>query len=147
MDMRTLAFALEAYYLDYEAYPPCAKGAQGVNAFLKPDDPAYSIYTFGTWSAKDGLGSFLFLTTPVAYITSLPKDPLARSRGASYGYYCQKSGWILFSCGPDGVYDLMEPEKVYDYHIAQPTLRLIAEFSYDPTNGAGSSGDVFRCKQ
>ena len=81
--MRSLAAALEAYYVDNQAYPPCAKGAQGANGFLKPNDPAYNIYTFALRPAADGKASSPYLTTPVAYISSLLSDPLALSRGAS----------------------------------------------------------------
>ena len=46
-------------------------------------------------------------------------------------------------------YDLTLPEleTVYNPRVAQPSLTLIVGYAYDPTNGTGSSGDVFRCKQ
>jgi type II secretion system protein G len=54
-DMRTLATAMEAYIVDYNVYPPDSD-----NTLL---DPA---------QVQKG---FLYLTSPVAYITTLAQDP------------------------------------------------------------------------
>jgi type II secretion system protein G len=54
-DVRTIATAMEAYLVDYNIYPPDSD-----NTLLDPGQ------------VQKG---FLYLTSPIAYITSLPQDP------------------------------------------------------------------------
>jgi len=64
-DMRSLATAIESYYVDHSVYPPAMEGEQ-----LPP-----------------------LLTTPVAYLTSLPHDPHRATReirADSYAEYLLK---------------------------------------------------------
>jgi hypothetical protein len=72
----------------------------------------------------------LVLTTPIAYIATVPADPFAPN-SATYGYEQQAAGqgqtWTLRSIGPDGADD------------SGSTL-------YDPTNGTVSGGDIVRTK-
>lgn len=76
-DMRTVATALEAYFGDYNKYPP------------NPD--VYEGFNVSPWQ----------LTTPIAYITSRPIDPFKKARNVSretnpamqkeelfYDYFC-----------------------------------------------------------
>jgi len=59
-DMRALSCALEAYRVDYNQYPPDV------------DSGAYpAIHNY--W--RDEIASYHYLTTPVAYIGSIPRDP------------------------------------------------------------------------
>jgi len=109
------------------------------------------------------------LTTPLSYITTYPPDPFAPERGVTFMYWSVYPGqprppmdegtsiggvgWILVSAGPDRDYDLEGEYDVYDPAIAQPSVRLVTgagkhgAYTYDPTNGALSSGDVWRVKQ
>lgn len=65
-DMRALATALESYAVDNHIYPPNdASGPPGTSQFR--------------------LDRFGFLTTPVAYITSYPKDPFISTNTVSPG--------------------------------------------------------------
>ncbi|MCX7046176.1 MAG: hypothetical protein NTX50_11910 [Candidatus Sumerlaeota bacterium] len=197
-DQRSLAIALEAYYVDYKAYPAWVCGGNGVcsndwtttpglighvNAFAGTGPGAAKIHSFRIRNGSNADNLFMTLTTPISYMTSYFADPFASTRGASYGYYADAKGWIVYSFGPDmdescpiaGDIDpyvearLKKPlvskygEFVYDGRIAQPTLLLIAHdgrtatgldfgtdaqaFTYDPTNGTASEGDVYRCKQ
>lgn len=66
-DMRTVATGLEAYHVDNSKYPPDFTATlappNGTNA-TRPD-------TF--------VGRLSFITTPIAYLTSIPEDFFARS--------------------------------------------------------------------
>lgn len=55
--------------------------------------------------------------------------------------------WIIVSRGPDKDYDF-DPKRVYDGSISQPAVSLLTSpFTYDPTNGTISNGDIRRVKQ
>lgn len=76
------------------------------------------------------------LTTPVAYISSIPQDPFAK--GIFYGFEdrdCPNgptaSHWLIFAAGPDG--DLGD---WYNNRKAIP---------YRPSNGVSSNGDIWIC--
>lgn len=139
-DLRTVAIALESYFSDHELYP------SGVS---------FGDMVPGTASELPRTGEQLFtvpptLTTPVSYLTSLFPDVFQRkkSRGLSFAYYTDGKGWILFSPGPDQDYDITDPAKVYDSSVVPPSSLLVGgPWTFDPTNGASSSGDVWRTKQ
>jgi prepilin-type N-terminal cleavage/methylation domain-containing protein len=116
-DMRSLAVALEAYHLDYNDYPASA------------NPPTWQPPT-RTW----------LLTTPVAYMTAIPRDLFVYRTPAvllggpfgvfgEYIHYVDQAVldqyWLLFSYGPDGD---MEFQQLH----------------YDPTNGTVSDGDIYR---
>jgi len=131
------------------------------------------IYTFRIWTSTNNY--FHTLTTPIAYMTSFIRDPFADTKTSSFGYYCDTNGWIITSYGPDTDENWApsagspkvpgdirmtnaqpEVESVYTSAFAQPTLTLSVLFSqydpyeaftYDPTNGTISPGDVYRVKQ
>jgi LigT-like phosphoesterase len=73
-------------------------------------------------------------------------------RGSSYGYYSvneeDASGWVLWSAGPDGKYDLDIDivKRYYNPSIEQFPEEFYSRFSYNPTNGTGSEGDLIRVK-
>ncbi len=129
-DMRSIALAVESYRADHNQYP------------------APSMF-------ENNYFGYYTLTTPEAYLTSIPEDPF-KDEAFPYGrhyewgripdnYTGPKSAyfagygnpsnafynsptlqWMLYSMGPNISYDY------YDY----PT--------YDPTNGSISRGDIFR---
>jgi hypothetical protein len=144
-DMRSMSIALEAYYTEHESYPVYTiEPEYSVNAFLgkKWDDEYFGIPTFRNYDEK----SIHTLTTPVEYITGYLPDPFAPEKGVTFAYYSIRSGWIMWSPGPDRKYDMNigSVKKYYDLAIAQPSIDLISRFSYDPTNGTFSEGDIFR---
>ncbi|MCB2156610.1 prepilin-type N-terminal cleavage/methylation domain-containing protein [bacterium] len=125
-DVRTLATAMESYRVTFNRYPPDA----GHGA------PPYS-----------GVESLIPLSTPVSFITSIPRDPFQEVDNSSYfGYYfyvhdpdlrqlpASENGtrfyWILFSVGPDRDSDQLDFFPV--------------THNYDPTNGTISDGDIGR---
>jgi general secretion pathway protein G len=175
-DLRSIATALEAYFIDNNAYPVYTTDtSSSTNAdlgFTATDDaadlPAFRIRLSGD--------EFQTLTTPVSFITSYFSDPFALTRGLVFSYYTDTAGWIIWSLGPDSdennggssVASDLGPENayetVYNSAIAQPSISLIAggspgapdgdanggdgnSYTYDSTNGTTSEGDVYRTRQ
>lgn len=165
-DMRSYATGIEAYYIDNNQYPLSARAGRlnglpgNVNQFL-PNAPANlsQICTYAARAAAN-TGTIGTLTTPISYITSYFPDPFVDTRGATFGYYSDSNGWILWSCGPDTdqsktteLGNAYAVETIYTSQQSQPTVLLITGsngglcFTYDPTNGTVSPGDVWRVKQ
>lgn len=116
-----------------------------------------------TFAAKGSTFGGAIMTTPIAYITSYFTDPFMDFKQGTFGYYSDTNGWIMFSPGPDtdesATTDLAfsnAVETIYSSSLSQPHIFLIAGFNqgtgggaytYDPTNGTVSQGDVWRVKQ
>ena len=136
-DMVTMATALEAYRVDYDMYPLDAD-----------DDPPGPGFDCGI--------CLIPLTTPVAFITTIPHDIFNKYGNVShpateyawislqpdqgYGYpplmdiihqYVSRRGWGIASCGPDQWWD-------FSFYIADKGA------IYDPSNGTVSTGDIMR---
>jgi len=118
-DLRSLATALESYYVDNNKYPACDSS-----------DPA-AHPTGSGWGCNDVPGAttllkqmptlrvkqsnadlVLTLTTPISYITSFFVDPFSPTKGGCYFYstpslnlpaMAQDSGWVAWSFGPDTI--------------------------------------------
>ena len=125
-DLAVLGTALEEYRTDYPDYPK--------SIYLDLGDIEVRLGIFATLPA---------LTTPVQYLTSLPKDPFV---GGNYQYFSafvsptgpsefqqQYGDWILLSVGPDR-----------SLSLNAATGQVVI---YDPTNGVISSGDVIRSQR
>lgn len=125
-DFRSIATALETFYIDNKDYP----------------------------SMEEDCSLPKELTTPIAYLSSLPDFKNSRSQKGigklpvRYFIIDKGQNWILQNCGPDGDYDLTA------YHLIQMINESETEYSYfmkdgyyDPTNGTDSSGDIFRVKE
>lgn len=85
------------------------------------------------------------LTTPIAHISRLPKDPFHMDdefRTFSY-WHDAKGKWIIISAGPDCEFDLTINTIQSILGSAEPAAQLLP-FSYDPTNGILSKGDITR---
>ena len=176
-DMRSLATGIESYYVDNNQYPLSARTSReaacvgNVNYFLASNQgntaAATTLRAIPTFSAQQNASPRIgTLTTPVAYITSYFADPFLDTKGASFGYYSDTNGWILWSAGPDtdqatqtqlgGPGSTPSVETVYNSQISQPSMVLTVGtrtgtgggcYTYDPTNGTVSPGDVWRVKQ
>ena len=103
------------------------------------------------------------LTTPIAYISSVPYDPfLPRDKweeenteewGPRHGYYklgctplTNASRWALSANGPDLDEDSV-PIRYYPGYSDEVFMTLDPDYNfaiYDPTNGTISSGDIWR---
>lgn len=162
-DQRSLATGLESYYVDNNDYPSWTKVATDSANGFKPTANAATIHTFKVWTASNR--TYHTLTTPIGYITDYFKDPFADTKGATFGYYKDANGWILYSFGPDtdegtsGKGDIDRTvETLYNSAYSQPTVTLITgmaasavagegAYTYDPSNGTVSEGDIYRVKQ
>jgi type II secretory pathway pseudopilin PulG len=147
-DMRSMATAIESYYIDTNAYPAWSNDPSR-NAFgeLAKTDP--SLASEPTFMMKKSISDPLMtLTTPVMYITGYMRDPFTKAKGATFSYWATKNGWILWSPGPDGKYSLSLENiaKAYDPAAQNPSPALIG-MTFDPTNGTTSMGDIWRIKQ
>ena len=189
-DQRSLATGLESYRIDNNSYPPWVCGGTGcspqanwlsgsmmgsANGFAGRETGAAKIHTHRVWTTgnptanqmRNAAERFFMLTSPVAHVNAFFADPFADTRGATYGYYATRNGFILYSFGPDsdenGEYPgqidpNVEKETVYSDSVAQPSITLkvgsgqsvggygTGAFTYDPSNGTGSAGDVYRVK-
>jgi type II secretory pathway pseudopilin PulG len=115
----------------------------------------------------DAQGLAAVVHSPLSMLSQIPNDPFAKPttnlRKQQYGYYADLSPtlyrWILVSVGPDGTADLdralMRMRKQMSRGAAaKPTGErlilmsdkdahdFIASYTYDPTNGAFSKGNV-----
>lgn len=147
-DMRSIATAIESYFVDHNLYPaqvPLANFTKQRGKLARMGGANLCAMDPGRPGRCDGL------TTPVGYIIgTVLQDFMAANAGLDvpYAYYADAHGWILFSPGPDGDYDITDPSKVYDSSIPQPSPLLSGgPWTYDPTNGTLSSGDVYRVHQ
>ena len=110
-DMRSVATALEAYYVDNNKYVGSGTtdsqvDGQRVVTVNTSLDNVEDRLTFITYSASptapDHTVYAFTLTTPVSFMTSLPPDPFSPKRGGNYGYWnASDEGWIMWSFGPD----------------------------------------------
>jgi beta-lactamase regulating signal transducer with metallopeptidase domain len=156
-DLRTLATAVESYFIDNNAYP-----AWSIDPALTFDtqwakvNPTMKSETPTLMRLQDRSSFPLTLTSPVAYLTKIPEDPFAPDRVFRFytavGSRNGKQGWIAWSAGPDGKFDL--DWKRYDPELFTGTneggeaaaLQVFADVTYDPSNGTNSSGDIIRVK-
>jgi type II secretion system protein G len=140
-DLRTVVTALEAYRVDFNRYPP----ATGVGIYYQQP---YS---------NPMNQRLITLTTPVAYISSVPEDPFTPNRiidnndphpyvtydyvdspGNVYGSSVTSgSVWRLMSAGPDRL-------MAWGGREASATAINDAGVDYDPTNGTLSTGELVR---
>ena len=170
-DMRTLATGLEAYAVDNKHYP----------IIVAPNSP-YAGDTSGTGSGINGLSPlgtgrpgvssrFIWLTTPIAYITSIFRDPfqaydIAKGAGTtpdlihydSYDYVDAASLWTggIFpadlrgsgaTSGADWRLAGCGPDHVQATGggpVNYGTAYNDLGCDYDSTNGTVSAGDIVR---
>jgi prepilin-type N-terminal cleavage/methylation domain-containing protein len=160
-DMRTLTTAIESYYVDNNRYPYV------VNYAPNP-------YSLPGGFYRDDENRARGLSTPIAYITSIPQDTFGGSRDpgdlyatfapddyfyATKGYYINQpwynpGAWQISESGPEGtdaawVLQSKGPDRAWAR--ANPAGPGVLEldspylYQYDPTNGTISSGNIVRC--
>lgn len=138
-DMRSLVTAMEQYRLDTNSYIPDFDG-------------------IGQSSSGSEIDTFKQLTTPISYMSSIPLDvwiprreqarDILRGKNERYFEYWGAGtgittradmrqyniGYCIRSVGPD-----LEETWFGNYHALG---RRTGEFTYDPTNGLTSIGDM-----
>ena len=135
-DMRELATAIEAYFIDNSAYPAWSVGPNSLNG---SEHPSFMLRT-----PQNGLAT---ITTPIAYIEAYLQDPFKPRGKPKFNFYSVEYSWLLWSAGPDRDYDidLNVVQNMIDWDIPQPASDIL-HYAYDPTNGTTSSGDIIRFK-
>lgn len=141
-DFRSLATALESYRLDNNDYPP----------IFPP-----------VWMAD----RYIPLTTPVSYMSSIPKDPFvsgsktpgtydANNPDGDYDYWTRKAAsgngpldWGPVTAFPAGRYlwqlRSLGPRKVWEPALVYTSGPRAGEYiSYDLSNGLISRGNIIR---
>ncbi len=151
-DLRTIDLAMESYRIDNNGYP--AAHAARVNNLL----PSSTVVQTDK----------RLLTTPIAYLDSVPPDifriiaGLSRpdywvygvaydaNGGQSYGIY-PRTAWMTWSNGPDqstqvGGYRSFKTiiKSETDTALAGGDFTGTNGMRYDPTNGTVSLGDIYR---
>ncbi len=137
-DLRSMETSIEMYYHDFRVYPAHTEiPSESFMGAAAPGRPSFRLQN-GT--------NLRTITTPFAYLNaSYIGDQYSPIKGGTFCYYAAGGGWIMWSPGPDQVYDL-DPEQDYDPTITGPTAALLQK-SWDPTNGTESGGDIWRIKQ
>lgn len=165
-DMRTIASALEAYYVDHNRYPrvfmdgsgdmPGPAAVQFLTTSVNPNLNNPNIYDYIDVTGRS-------LTTPIAYLTSVPYPSPFQSNEEFYkdrGYLFMKKPatgvnpryqWYGFSeqwGNENTVWALMDggPNRIW---FTNPEINPPNEVlsPYDPTNGTLSPGNIWRTNQ
>ena len=116
-DLRSLATAIESYRVDNTAYPlwgqetngrTAVPGVQVITVAFPFRDKDWRYEWLFTFAVSTTTGQIVGnLTTPVAYITSIPSDPFGPIKGGPLGFYHtgNNRAWIATSMGPKLMYE------------------------------------------
>lgn len=160
---KSIQTALESFFIDNNGYPPLHCGDRLLMRRQYRDydssDPAASILNIAHVAIGTGSQARrIYLTTPIAYLGSLPFDPF-RDGGVDEGYGYGSNGqgyYVLTSWGPDtsdgqsGVEEFFECEytgaQFEDLRSAayRDSDDFLSQFRYDASNGISSNGDIIR---
>ena len=131
-EIRTIGIAMESYFLDWKVYP-----YESENDCASPQV-----------RSRCGLA---WLTSPIAYITSIPPDTFPDPNGSELSWmetgvvpapnvFLASVTWGLFTRGPDGI----------DSELTSASPQIVyaekgdgSNDTYAPTNGTKSAGDLF----
>jgi general secretion pathway protein G len=136
-DMRTMATALEAFRVDYNSFVPYTDDPQSAIAL----DPSVTPST-PTFVAVSDMTYGYSLTTPIAYISRYYEDVF--NPGRPLCYITKNNHWLVYSPGPDGIFDLTSKDYLSHVYGQNSDMDWILPFTYDPTNGTVSGGDIWR---
>lgn len=128
-DLRFLSTAIESYRADNGSLPAWTVDSR--TSALSTDAHG-TVPSFRTDMAS--------LTTPVSYLLRYFQDTNADPPTASFAYMTTADGssYIVWSAGPDGDYDLPWQDMVRGI-----VPMALYPFTYDPTNGTLSNGDMW----
>ena len=164
-EMNGITTSLESFFIDNNMYPlmTAKNNVQMRKQYNFGSKDNASVGTMDIAHVMIGSGKNarrLYLTTPVAYISSIPFDPFrGDGRTSSYGFGSDgQSYYILTSFGPDtvdgfGTTTLDEREytgaRLNDWNKvglrkAAAKNYLLKDFVYAASNGTSSGGDLVR---
>lgn len=158
-EIRSLKNSLESFFIDNNQYMPMNNNRVVMNLQyrnLAAEDVEINRAHILIGNSRSGRR--IYLTTPVAYISSVPFDPF-HGDGTSSGYGYGSDGqsyYILTSFGPDsgdglsGISNGGLDEREYtgarlsDFRRAgvRGSNFTLPDLKYDPSNGTSSTGDV-----
>lgn len=139
--MTVLGRALDAFWADQGACPPATEDS----ASMAGAAPEQAMPAFLRYKANGPHA----LTSPIPYLKDLGTDPYSDTNFPRlYAYWTLPggNGWVLLSCGRDGVFDTTVEtlEKAFKKGDAAQAERELAPFTYDATNGSKSGGDLWQ---
>ena len=157
-EMRALQNALESFFIDNNSYPPMNSDKTLINqqyrGLTDQSKHGIDIACIALGTRKDRR---IYLTTPIAYISSVPYDPFkGDGKEVSYGYGSNGSSYyIITSYGPDGASgNTTEKFKELEYtgsrindlkRVGFRKAKLfLKDYVYESSNGTNSGGDVLR---
>jgi hypothetical protein len=138
--LHAVDLAIRAYHADHGAFPP----TDDVWRYRRPNKNVMKSKAFGI---STYLGSAM--TTPVAYLNPLRVgDPYAMpEQAAPPGFFVaelpQGPVAVVHSAGPNLRFDIRSVNG-QGHEDRAALVAYLERHSYDPTNGARSSGDIFR---
>jgi prepilin-type N-terminal cleavage/methylation domain-containing protein len=158
-DMRSVATALESFRVDRQFYPPDGRwqvvgAAQDFVTAKVGFNPPASSTGVNYWR----LDNIFWLTTPIAYIATLPTDPFTSTEGWWVGSYLYENYFNLAKEQniPNSIQTISinDIERVDNHTVAEWLVESLGPdrikdvpfsfITYDPTNGTVSAGDIFR---
>ncbi|MFB3786449.1 MAG: type IV pilin protein [bacterium] len=159
-EIRSLKNALESFFIDNNQYPPMNSDRTLVNRQYRGiDGEKATINIAHIMIGTSRNARRLYLTTPVAYITSVPFDPF-RGSGTEFGYGYGSDGqsyYIMTSFGPDSTDGLGFKQGALnelDYtgarlnDLRRAGIRkgtyALSQLMYQASNGTSSSGDILQ---
>ncbi|CAN5288226.1 hypothetical protein BH09SUM1_BH09SUM1_30680 [soil metagenome] len=158
-DFRNTATALEAYRIDNNDYPLYAIIVTPGSALIEDPARTYGGSAFEHFSRFPGP----CITTPVAYMTTIPPDPFAgkfagpRPNVEDYSYKNCRQNFRVWGTAPVEVWmgpggsKLLADWGEWRLSSGGPDLTHIddikANIVYDPTNGTISRGDIVRSQK
>jgi len=159
-EMRSLQNTLESFFIDNNSYPPMdtdrIRARRQYRGVEEAGDAVLNIAHIAIGTTGDRR---IYLTTPVAYISSVPYDPF-RGDGNEFGYGYGSNGqsyYLLSSWGPDGQNGIggtqgeLDPREYTGSRMSdlrragiRKSNFTLAELTYNPSNGTSSAGDIIR---
>ena len=133
-EQRAIEDALTAYKIDQNAYP--VDTGTGV---ISP--PRNSVNLNGMQQTLTGIG---VITTPVAYMSAIPKDPFVPPNDENIGWY---QCYVYFGSNAPFDYGEFDGRCNYILYSVGPDKELQWSFGhnrYSTSNGLVSPGDIIR---
>jgi len=152
-DIKVLGSAEAMYHVDHGAYHPCLGTCPWDQA--RANGPcAWFLYASGGGDGSCGV-SGPFLTTPIAYINTIPIDPFMSNAFKKQYFYGDKSVLYrqaynrthkAFGLARGGGWYIFTYDVGWTMRSPGPNLQIWTwdvEPIYDPTNGTVSNGDIW----
>jgi hypothetical protein len=118
-----------------------AVGTQSVNRDVNPENPSFPISSL---AHPDRLTEIKAAGTFIAYDhANYPRDPYARDIDACFGVYVTRRHLLVYSPGPDGVWQI-NPRIPVDPDTVDPLSTLGANIYPEELEGALAPGDIVR---